>query len=79
MKKMTQSEMLEIMLSEGWVSPMDALREAGCMRLGARVYEWKAAGRQVLERWAEGPGRFGKARWKEFRFSPKKPEQAELF
>jgi hypothetical protein len=51
---MTQNDMiLQYLREEGSITPMEALEEFGCMRLGARIYELKEAGigiRTVPER-----------------------------
>ena len=64
---MTQNEMILEMLREGWVSPLDALSEAGCLRLGARVFDLRQDGHQIEERWHKYESRFGKKQYKEFR------------
>lgn len=39
-------------LSKGkWVSPLDALREAGTMKLATRVGELRAQGYLILDKW----------------------------
>ena len=68
---MTQQEKIKLMLADGWVSPMDALKESGCMRLGARIHELKSEGVDIEERWQAANGKFGKCRWKEFRIVAK--------
>lgn len=45
---MTQTQKILRYLNEcGSITPMDALREFGCMRLGARIYDLKRAGYQI--------------------------------
>lgn len=39
------------MLSEGWVSPITALRGAGCFSLAQRVSNWRAMGMVIDDRW----------------------------
>ena len=43
----------ELLIAAGpaGVTPMDALREAGCFRLAARVAELRAVGRDIRTRW----------------------------
>lgn len=42
---MTQCERILMYLREvGSITPLDAMREFGCMRLGARVYDLKRRG-----------------------------------
>ena len=41
----TQSDMvLDYLQEHGSITPWEALREIGCMRLGARIYDLKRAG-----------------------------------
>lgn len=61
---MTQNESIYARLREGWLSPADALRDHGCMRLAARVYDLRQAGHTIEERTVTGPD--GK-RWSEYR------------
>jgi len=49
MKKQTKK--ILSLTRRGWVSPMAALREAGCMRLGARIYELREMGHEFETRW----------------------------
>jgi hypothetical protein len=65
--KKSQAEKILIMLGAGWVSPLDAMRELGCMRLGARIYDLRRDGYAIEERWKESTNRFGDTvRFKEF-------------
>lgn len=48
---MTQNERILNHLREcGSITPLDALKEYGCMRLGARIYDLKRAGYQIESR-----------------------------
>ncbi len=69
---MAQRNQIEIMLKEGWVSPLMALNEVGCMRFGSRMGEIREEymGRidfVLKERWHKYESRFGKKQYKEFR------------
>ncbi|QDP53985.1 MAG: hypothetical protein GOVbin2937_62 [Prokaryotic dsDNA virus sp.] len=45
---MTQTDQILSALKAGrHITPMDALREFGCFRLGARVYDLKQAGHKI--------------------------------
>lgn len=45
---MTQTDrILRHLREHGSITPLDALREFGCMRLGARIYDLKRAGYQI--------------------------------
>lgn len=45
------------------LSPLEALREFGCMRLGARIWDLKQAGHPIERTW----GTDGEKRWAEYR------------
>ena len=46
--KLTQEEKIfNYMRRFGWITPMDALREFGCMRLGARIYDLEQKGIRI--------------------------------
>lgn len=66
-KKLSQNEMILILASKGWITPLLALQEAGCLRLGARLWELKAEGYEFEEKWMSHESRFGKKTYKAFR------------
>jgi len=74
---MTQCEMIIDMTKDGWVSPLDALSEAGCMRLSARIHDLKKDGFEFEERTDTSVGRFGKKSFKSFRL--KRSESQSTF
>lgn len=41
-------QILDYMRSNGSITPMEALNLFGCMRLGARIYDLKAAGHNII-------------------------------
>lgn len=43
----------------GSITPVDALREYGCMRLGARIYDLKRAGHDITRTLEAGRNRYG--------------------
>ena len=46
---MTQSDMiLRYMHENGSITPWEAMREFGCMRLGARIWDLKKAGTTII-------------------------------
>lgn len=58
---MTQSEMiLRYMHENGSITPWEAMREFGCMRLGARIWDLKKAGYAILTDSETRKNRFGK-------------------
>ena len=51
---MTQNAQILAHLKTGKrITPLDALREFGCFRLGARVFELKAEGHNILKEMIE--------------------------
>lgn len=44
---------------EGHITPLDAMREFGCFRLGARIHELKKAGYGIINEWEESVNRYG--------------------
>ncbi len=40
-------------LQKGWKSPLDALREAGTMKLATRVGELRRMGYVILDKWSD--------------------------
>ena len=48
MMEAQSKQILEYMRSNGSITPMDALNLFGCMRLGARIYDLKAAGHKII-------------------------------
>jgi hypothetical protein len=58
---MTQSDMiLRYMHENGSITPLDAMREFGCMRLGARIYDLKQAGTRIITESQTEKNRYGK-------------------
>ena len=58
---MTQAEMiLRYMEDCGGITPLDALREFGCMRLGARIYDLKRRGHEIEKVTVTQENRYGK-------------------
>jgi hypothetical protein len=43
----SQNKHILAMLKRGPVTPLDALSEAGCFRLAARIYDLRDAGHQI--------------------------------
>jgi len=50
---MTQQEAILKCLKKGWKSPLDALNEAGTMKLSTRVGELRRSGYIILDKWSE--------------------------
>ena len=47
----TQKQEIVACLKKGWKSPIDALKEAGTMKLATRVGELKREGWLILDKW----------------------------
>lgn len=57
---MTQCEKVLRHLREfGTITPMDAIREYGCLRLGARICDLRRDGHQIKSKIVTGRNRFG--------------------
>lgn len=57
---MTQTEkVLRHMKKFGTITPMDAIREYGCLRLGARICELRRDGYNIKSKIITGINRFG--------------------
>lgn len=58
---MTQTDMvLRYMQETGSITPWEAMREFGCMRLGARIYDLKRRGVAVRTELITEQNRFGR-------------------
>lgn len=51
MKEATQYELIIKCLKKGWKSPINALNEAGTMKLSTRVGELRKRGYTILDKW----------------------------
>ena len=49
----TQRQLIIECLKKGWISPLDALKYAGTMKLATRVGELKREGYLILDKWHE--------------------------
>jgi len=49
---MTQNEKIVVCLKKGWKSPIDALNEAGTMKLATRVGELRRMGYIIEDKWS---------------------------
>ena len=57
---MSQCEkILRFLEDEGSITPLDALREFGCMRLGARIWDLKRQGFEITKTMETRPNRYG--------------------
>ena len=52
---------LRYMKDYGSITPIDAMREFGIMRLGARIYDLKAMGHRIEREMLTSQNRYGKA------------------
>lgn len=49
----TQKQDIIKALKKGWISPLDALKQAGTMKLATRVGELRQEGYLILDKWHE--------------------------
>lgn len=57
---MTQTQKILRYLNEcGSITPLDAMREFSCMRLGARIWDLRRAGYQIDRRMESSKNRYG--------------------
>ena len=49
---MSQRQAILDCLKKGWKSPLDALNEAGTMKLATRVGELRRSGYVILDKWS---------------------------
>ena len=66
---MTHSEMILVYIEQhGSITPMEAIEELGCMRLGARIYDLKQHGYSIVAEREDGLNRRGeKCHWARYR------------
>ena len=66
---MTQNDMvLKYLHDFGSITPLDALREFGCMRLASRIADLKKDGHSISRVMERGQGRYGnKVRYARYR------------
>lgn len=59
---MTQCDLiLRYMQDEGGITPWEAMREFGCMRLGARIWDLKRRGVEISRELVKDRNRYGKS------------------
>lgn len=59
---MTQCDMiLRYMQDTGSITPWEAMREFGCMRLGARIWDLKKRGVEISRELVKDRNRYGKS------------------
>jgi hypothetical protein len=67
MKTDTMESRLLKLLGRKWVTPLDALREVGCLSLAQRVSEWRRIDKLDIEdKWVEQ----GNKRFKAYKLAP---------
>lgn len=69
MKDGTQVEQLIAIMETGrWITPLEALEEIGCMRLPARIKDMKKLGYEIEDEWVTHTNAAGKSkRFKRYR------------
>ena len=74
-----KDDILRYMREEGSITPVDALRNFGCMRLAARIDDAKREGWDIETEPESGKNRFGKTvRFARYSLRIHDPEQLEL-
>ena len=59
---MTQKERIKKYLDDfGSITQLEAIRDLGIMRLGARIWEMVRAGEPIITEWETGKNRYGQA------------------
>lgn len=58
--KTQEQQILDYIAAHGSITQMDAMRDLGIMRLGARIFELKEAGYPVKKTMETSKNRFGK-------------------
>ena len=62
------AQLITIMETGRWVSPLEALEEIGCMRLPARIKDMKKLGYEIEDEWVTHTNSAGKTkRFKRYR------------
>lgn len=56
-----KSMILRYMADNGSITPVDAMREFGCMRLAARIADIKADGYEIVKAMENSTNRYGDA------------------
>lgn len=80
MKATQLTRLLQYMNECGWITPLDALREFGCMRLAARIHDLKAQGHVIVDERVHTSNRYGdKVSFKQYRLAVRDPRQLDLF
>lgn len=66
---------LEHLIKYGSITPIEAMAEYGCMRLGARIWDLRDDGIEIETEMVKGKNRFGKAiRYAKYSLKEKKEE-----
>ena len=59
-QRLTQSmKILKYMMDQGSITPVEAMKEFGVMRLAARINDLERQGFEILHERASGPNRYG--------------------
>lgn len=68
-KKTQKDQILEHMEKFGSITPLEAQRLYGCMRLGARIWDLKHEGHEIVKEIVEVATRSGKAHVARYRLA----------
>lgn len=71
--KLTQSmRIIKYMMDFGSITPIEAMRDLGVMRLGARIYDLEQEGFEILHERESGKNRYGETTsYSRYRLKPK--------
>lgn len=68
MKDSQNAQLIAIMETGRWVTPLEAMEEIGCMRLPARINDMKKLGYEIEDEWVTHTNAQGKTkRFKKYR------------
>ena len=72
-QRLTQSmKILKYMMDFGSITPIEALKDLGVMRLGARIYDLEKQGFEILHERESGKNRYGeKTSYERYRLAKK--------
>ena len=67
-REFQKAAILRYIREHGWITKLDALLELGVMNLAGRIYDLKAEGFPIVDRWAYKYDDLGRVvkKWKEY-------------
>lgn len=61
MKRRRSTQPSFLWTNKGTITPVQAMQDLGCMRLGARIWDLRAAGHNITRRMVSSKNRYGEA------------------